>query len=79
MAMRGGWSLFLAVLLFGAGSAVAQTAPNLAVEAACRADIQRLCAGVQPGGDRIRQCMRAHVREVSPGCIAAARAARGAR
>ena len=48
-----------------------------AVLAACGSDIQRLCAGVQPGEGRIRQCMRARMREVSPQCINAAMASRG--
>ena len=85
MTMRGRWSLFPVVLLFAAGSAFAQTAPtaptapaapNPAVVAACREDIQRLCTGVQPGGGRIGECMRAHGKELSPGCKKAAREAR---
>jgi len=48
-----------------------------AILAACGSDIQRLCAGVQPGEGRIRQCMRARMQEVSPQCINAAMAARG--
>jgi hypothetical protein len=55
---------------------VAQTAPNPAVQAACRGDAQRLCQGVQPGGGRIGQCLKARVNEVSPGCLEAVRASR---
>jgi hypothetical protein len=47
------------------------------VLAACGSDIRRLCAGVQPGGGRIRQCMQARIREASPVCIEAVRASRG--
>ena len=49
------------------------------VLAACGSDIRRLCAGVQPGGGRIRQCMRARIREASAGCIEAVRASRATR
>jgi hypothetical protein len=59
--------LLLAALACAASSAaVAQNAPNPAVMAACRGDMERLCAGVQPGGGRIGQCMRAHFAETSP-------------
>ncbi|TCT04255.1 cysteine rich repeat-containing protein [Aquabacter spiritensis] len=52
-----------------------------AVRTACRTDIRRLCAGVQPGEGRIVACMRANADAVSPPCkdvmasLAAARAA----
>lgn len=34
----------------------------------CKDDVQRLCAGVQPGGGRILQCLKAHKEEMSVGC-----------
>jgi Cysteine rich repeat len=39
-----------------------------AVRAACGADAKKLCAGVQPGGGRILQCLTQHKDEVSDGC-----------
>jgi Cysteine rich repeat len=39
-----------------------------AVRAACGADAKKLCAGVQPGGGRIIQCLTQHKDEVSDGC-----------
>jgi hypothetical protein len=38
------------------------------VRAACAGDVQRLCAGVQPGGGRLVACLKQHQQEVSPGC-----------
>jgi hypothetical protein len=35
---------------------------------ACRADVQKLCKGVQPGGGRIAACLKQHESEISPGC-----------
>jgi hypothetical protein len=35
---------------------------------ACRADVQKLCKDVQPGGGRIAACMKQHESELSPGC-----------
>ena len=35
---------------------------------ACRADAQRLCKGVQPGGGRIMACLKTHESELSPDC-----------
>ena len=34
----------------------------------CKADAERLCAGIQPGGGRIVKCLKAHENEVSIGC-----------
>lgn len=35
---------------------------------ACRADVQKLCKGVQPGGGRMAACLKQHESELSPGC-----------
>ena len=34
----------------------------------CRADVQRLCQGVQPGGGRLMQCLKAHENDLTVGC-----------
>lgn len=38
------------------------------VRSACGADIRALCAGVQPGGGRIVQCIASNAASLSPGC-----------
>lgn len=53
--------------------------PNPAVRAACGADVRSLCAGVQPGGGRIKDCMVSHASQLSAGCKAAIQQARAAR
>ena len=37
---------------------------------ACRADVEKLCAGIAPGGGRIAACLKANPAQVSPGCKA---------
>jgi hypothetical protein len=34
----------------------------------CREDIQKFCAGVQPGGGAFRDCLKQHETELSPAC-----------
>jgi len=43
----------------------------------CKADYQRLCAGVPMGGGRIIACLKAHKMEVSVGCAKALQAMKG--
>jgi len=38
------------------------------MRSACKADIQTLCGAVQPGGGRIRDCMRQHRTALSATC-----------
>jgi hypothetical protein len=46
-------------------SALAQEAAAMRY---CKADYERLCAGVPPGGGRIIACLKAHKEEISIGC-----------
>jgi Cysteine rich repeat len=54
-------------------AAVASSEPGALAQQAeamryCKADIARLCPGVQPGGGRIIGCLKAHKEEMSIGC-----------
>lgn len=63
------------------GAALAQSpsgAQAQAVRTACEADIRTTCPGVQPGGGRILQCIKANPDKISQPCkdaLAAAKAA----
>jgi len=46
---------------------------------ACRDDVKQLCSGVQPGGGRIKQCLKDNAAKVSDGCKQAIQAARAAK
>jgi hypothetical protein len=54
--------------------AVATIVPTLALAepaehaGACKTDLQTLCAGVQPGGGRLRDCMKEHRAQLSATC-----------
>jgi hypothetical protein len=58
--------MMLSLALTIAGSAApAFAAGQLAY---CRADAQRLCPGVRPGGGALKGCLKEHENEVSIGC-----------
>ncbi len=62
-------SLMSAALLASlAGAASAQSATDKAVLAACKGDIATFCGNVQPGGGRIKACMKSHAEQVSAPC-----------
>ena len=69
-------SILLAVLGFAAQDpASAQPASTEAARAACSADLQQFCAGVQPGGGRMLACLKEHRDQVSPACKQAVKSA----
>ena len=67
MMIRLSASIALAVFVLGAGAASAQS-PKQEVVVACRADIERLCPNVPPGGGEIMKCLKAQRQQVSFGC-----------
>jgi len=73
------------VAVAATGAASAQTGGGMmmgkggALRGACREDVEQLCAGVQPGGGRIAQCLREHQDRVSEGCKSAIASARSQR
>ena len=66
-----GWLSAIAVAALAvatADSASAQVAQS--ARQACRADYQSLCAGVQPGGGRVKACLERNIDRLSPPCRA---------
>jgi hypothetical protein len=55
----------LAVFVSAQSAALAQQAAAMKY---CKADVARLCPGVQMGGGRIIACLKEHKEEVSIGC-----------
>ena len=56
-----------AALLLSTSGAMAQ---QRAVAKACAADIKAQCAGVQPGGGRVKACVAEHFKDLSEPCQA---------
>ncbi|WP_349631881.1 cysteine rich repeat-containing protein [Bradyrhizobium iriomotense] len=73
----------VAIIALGAStSAFAQSQPQMqitpqmrsearAVMQACRADYDRLCSDVAPGGGRILACLQSHAGQLTPTCAQA--------
>ena len=60
----------LSLAVISPGSTQAAKAPL----ALCKADAERICAGVAPGGGKIIACLKQHKDEVSVGCAKALKA-----
>lgn len=58
-------ALLTVALLLSGPPALAQTRE---ARQACGSDVQRLCAGMAPGGGRILQCLKARAADLSPTC-----------
>lgn len=41
------------------------------IERECKSEVELLCKGVRPGGQRIMNCLKEKVTELSPACSAA--------
>jgi hypothetical protein len=62
--------LALGATLLLSGSAAAIAAPPHTLSRYCAVDLKSLCAGIAPGEGRIRDCIQAHISELSVGCSA---------
>jgi hypothetical protein len=60
--------LVAVVLALSASAAMAQRSKGHPVLNACKPDIARFCSQVPPGGGRIKECMKAHLPELSEPC-----------
>lgn len=49
------------------------------IRAVCEADLRKLCAGIQPGGGRLAQCLQQNAASVSQPCKEKLMAVRAAR
>lgn len=58
-------SIAVLALTLSGGAAFAQT---MAEKMACKADFEKLCPGVQPGGGRPFQCLAKQLDALSPEC-----------
>jgi hypothetical protein len=63
--------LAAAIAASATSSANAQGGPSRELRQACGADVRSVCAGVLPGGGRIKQCMIDKFDQLSDGCKAA--------
>jgi hypothetical protein len=70
------FAVFLIMLAFGSGNAIADDPGRGAVRQACQADYRTFCTGVQPGGGRIVACLQQNFDKLSPGCQQALTAAK---
>jgi hypothetical protein len=61
-----GWAIAGCVLLITSAAAAQET---MTIARACAGDIDRLCAGVPPGGGGIKECIKAHITELSAPCF----------
>ena len=68
-----------AIALFTLPAATPAFAAEADLRQACRDDVKQLCAGVQPGGGRIKQCLKDNAAKVSDGCKQAIQAARASK
>jgi len=64
-------SLSFVLISFPGLILAAQAATPLAL---CKADAERICAGVAPGGGKIIACLKQHKEQVSIGCAKALKA-----
>ena len=60
--------LAVALVLTSSIVLAADQPPTTSPRAACKADAEKLCPGVQPGGGRIAACLKQNEAQVSAAC-----------
>lgn len=68
---------FSIVLVATIGLCSSVSADEKALLKYCQADIERLCAGIEPGGGRIIECLKGKKEEMSVGCAQALKKLKG--
>ena len=68
-------ALLVLLAVISSGSTQAAKAPL----ALCKADAERICAGIAPGDGKIIACLKQHKDEVSVGCAKALKALKAKR
>ena len=71
MTFRSAAAAALTAALLASTAVHAQMSPQQEVEMACKGDVAKLCPGVQPGGGKILECLKANRAQVSFGCTKA--------
>lgn len=61
----------MAAFAGGAGGGSQLEAEIQALRTYCKADIERLCPNVEPGGGRIKECLMANQDQMTVGCAKA--------
>lgn len=65
--MRAALAIAIIGTAFFAGSALAQTTSE---KMACKPDYEKFCPGVEPGGDRVIDCLAKELANLAPECQA---------
>ena len=65
---RGGFAAIVSVAVLLSLAAVSSASEGHGGHGACRADVEKLCPGTQPGGGAIRKCLHEHEADLSDAC-----------
>jgi Cysteine rich repeat len=63
-----GYALFPALALAAGLAFAADAPPTGGARAACKADAEKFCSSVQPGGGRVKACMKQNEAQLSQPC-----------
>jgi hypothetical protein len=60
--------VLLAIFLGTQMAPTAASAQTAEQKTACKADYEKFCSGVMPGGGRLIQCLTKHMKDLTPEC-----------